>query len=185
MNRFNFKELSIKDVFEIYQSPIKDERGTFTRLFCLNELKKIGWLNQISQINRTFTKTIGSIRGMHFQLPPASESKIIVCTRGEIFDVAVDLRKESKTFLKYTSVILSSKINNMILIPKGFAHGFQTLTKDVELIYFHDYEYTPKSEKGINPLDPLINVNWPIDNKIISIKDKTTKMLSEIDFKGI
>ena len=135
MDRFKFKKLPIKDVFEILQSPIEDKRGYLIRLFCFNELKNIGWSNQIAQINRTFTKKKGTIRGMHFQLPPTTESKIIICTKGIIFDVAVDVRKESKTYLDYVSLKLSSEINNMILIPKGFAHGFQTLSDDVELIY--------------------------------------------------
>ena len=185
MARFKFKKLPIKDVFEIFQSPIVDKRGYLIRLFCFNELKNIGWSNQIVQINRTFTKEKGTIRGMHFQLPPTTESKIIICTKGKVFDVAVDVRKKSKTYLKYVSLNLSSEINNMILIPKGFAHGFQTLSDDVELIYFHDHSYSPEFEKSINPLDPLININWPIQNKIISKKDKSTKILSENNFKGI
>ena len=185
MNRFKFNELSIKGIYEITHLPINDQRGYLSRLFCSNEMRNLGWGGAILQINKTFTKKCGSIRGMHFQLPPATESKIIICLKGEIFDVVVDIRKESKTFLKYISVMLKSDLNNMLLIPKGFAHGFQTLNDNVELLYLHDHEYNPNLERGINPLDPLINVKWPLKNSIISEKDSSSKVIDKLEFKGI
>ena len=135
-----------------------------------------------SQVNKTLTKKRGTIRGMHFQNPPASESKIVICLKGEIIDLAIDVRKSSKTFLKYVSLNLSDVRNNMILIPKGFAHGFQTLTDDVELLYFHDHEYSPKYEQGINPFDPDLGTN---KKAIVSKKDTESELLRSYNFKGI
>ena len=185
MNRFNFRKLSIDGVFEITNIPISDERGFLSRLSCANELQNLGWKNNVIQINRTLTRQIGTIRGMHYQKPPASETKIIICLKGEIFDVAIDIRKESKTFLKYISLKISEEQNNMLLIPKGFAHGFQTLTNNVELLYLHDYKYSPEYDSGLNPLDPSININWPITENKISKKDSNSRLINEYNFIGI
>lgn len=187
MKRFKSKELNIDGVHEITHLPKGDERGYLTRLFCSEEIKNFGFHNKIVQINRTFTKHAGTIRGMHFQLPPGNETKIIICIKGEIFDVVVDVRKNSKTFLKYTSLKISNKLNNMIFIPKGFAHGFQTLSNDVELIYLHDKQYFPELEKGLNPLDPKINIDWPnkSNNIIISKRDQNCILLENSKFEGI
>ena len=185
MNRFSFKKLQIEDVLEIKHFPISDKRGFLTRLFCLEEINTFSTFKGIKQINRTFTNKKGSIRGIHFQNPPASETKIIICTKGKIFDVAVDLRKNSKTYLKHVSIILNSDLNNMILIPKGFAHGFQTLTDNVELIYFHDHEYSPSLESGFNPFDPLLKIEWPLEDYIISKKDINSKPINQNQFQGL
>ena len=185
MTRFKFQELEINDVFEISNMPLIDERGYLTRLFCCENFHDIGSFDSISQVNRTFTKNKGTIRGMHFQNPPASESKIIICLKGEIMDVAIDVRKNSKTFLKHVSLRLNNEKNNMILIPKGFAHGFQTLTDNVELLYFHDHKYSPVNEKGINPFDPEVGINWPIKKATTSKKDKEYDLLKNYKFEGI
>ena len=187
MKRFNSRKLNLDGVKEITHIPIEDERGNLTRLFCSEEIRNLGFANKIIQINRTFTKQIGTIRGMHFQLPPGDETKIIICTKGEIYDVAVDIRKDSKTFLKYTSLKISSRLNNMILIPKGFAHGFQTLSNDVELLYLHDNQYLPNLENGLNPFDPKINIDWPNKSNQIKIskRDQNCILLEDSKFKGV
>ena len=157
----NLKIASIKN--------INDKRGFFGRLFC----KKIFGKNfkNISQINRSLTKKKFTIRGMHYQAPPFSEDKIIICTKGKIFDVAIDLRKKSKTFGKWQSVILSSKNNKMFLIPKGFAHGFMSLEKNTEIIYFVSEFYNPKKEKGVLYNDPFFSIKWPAKPTLVSKKD--------------
>ena len=184
MKRFIYRKLNIKDLLEIKYFPISDERGFLSRIFCIEEINKFSTFKDIKQINRTFTKKKGAIRGLHFQYPPASETKIIICTKGEIFDVAIDIRKNSKTYLKHVSIILNSDLNNMFLIPKGFAHGFQTLTNNVELIYLHDHAYNPNLESGLNPFDPLLKINWPLENYTISQKDLTSKLINQNEFQG-
>nr|WP_075440440.1 dTDP-4-dehydrorhamnose 3,5-epimerase family protein [Prochlorococcus marinus] len=185
MSRFSYKRLEIKEVLEINHHPISDKRGFLSRIFCIEEINKFSKFKEIKQINRTFTNKKGSIRGLHFQYPPASETKIIICTKGQIFDVALDIRKNSKTYLEHVSIILNSDLNNMVLIPKGFAHGFQTLTDNVELIYLHDYEYSPKFESGLNPFDQLLKIDWPLQDYSISQKDFNSKSINEKKFQGI
>ena len=127
--------------------PIEDERGWFARTYCKNEFGKIGHTKDWVQLNHSFTKQIGSIRGMHFQLAPFSEIKLVRCIAGAVYDVIIDLRKNSPTFFKYFGVELSASNKKMIYIPEGFAHGFQALTDDCELIYHHSQFYTPGVEE--------------------------------------
>tara|TARA_Y100001958_G_scaffold149934_1_gene133113 strand:+ start:411 stop:941 length:531 start_codon:yes stop_codon:yes gene_type:complete len=164
-----FKYTKIKNLKIASIKNINDKRGFFGRLFC----KKLFGKNfkNISQINRSFTKKKFTIRGMHYQVPPFSEDKIIFCTKGKIFDVAIDLRKKSKTFGKWHSVILSSKNNKMFLIPKGFAHGFMSLEKNTEIIYFVSQFYNSKKERGVLYKDPFFSIKWPAKPSKISKKD--------------
>ena len=155
----------------------KDNRGFFIKLFCKeNFSKKLNNLN-IKQINYSFNKKKGTIRGLHYQDNPYSEQKILYCLKGKIFDVIVDIRKSSKNYLKYKKFILEEKKNEVLIIPKGFAHGFQTLTNNCKILYFHSGLYKKKFEKGINPMDSNIRINWPIKKVIISKKDKNRKFL--------
>ena len=185
MNRLSFKKLELEGLFEILQNPIKDKRGYLSRVFCNNEISKYGFSNAISQINTTLTLKKGTIRGLHFQRYPATDTKIILCLKGSIFDVVVDIRKDSPTFLKWISLELSCRKKNMILINKGFAHGFQTLSDDVELLYFHDHEYVSTLDTTINPFDPSINIKWPLDKSCISEKDLNGSFISNSNFIGI
>ena len=185
MNRFEQKKLPISGLVEVRQIPIKDERGFFSRLFCKDDFLDFGFTNKISQINHTFTKEAGSIRGMHFQYPPSMETKLVICIKGSIFDVAVDIRKNSPTFLHWNAVELSAESHNSFLIPKGFAHGFQTLVKEVELIYLHDNSYNKSLESGLNPYDPSLKIEWPKKTNLISQKDSDFPYIKSINFLGI
>ena len=131
-----------------------------------------------------FNKKKGTLRGLHYQINPFSETKLIKCVGGSVFDVAVDLRKDSPTFLKYFSINLNIESNYSILIPKGFAHGFQTLENNSSLVYFHSNYYNKDYERGIKFSDKLINIKWPIQNRIISKRDLSHPQLN-FDFKGI
>lgn len=184
MSRFNFCNLYIDRLVRIERKPIEDSRGSFVRMFCVSDLQNIGWDKPISQINVTHTKTRGAIRGLHFQRTPYSEMKLVSCTRGEIWDVAVDLRSNSDTFLQWHAEVLSPKNGYSLLIPEGFAHGFQALTDDVEILYFHSEKYEPSSEGGLNFADPLLNIAWPIDLTEISPRDLAHPFLNS-QFPGV
>jgi dTDP-4-dehydrorhamnose 3,5-epimerase len=179
-----FKELKLKSAYIITLDSFNDERGNFTRLFCKKELSKIGFNKEIIQINHSYTKKKSTVRGMHFQYPPHAEIKIIKCVKGSVFDVIIDLRKGSPTFLKWHGEILSEKNNKIIYVPEGFAHGFQTLEDNCELIYLHSNEYNKESEGSINHLDSKIGINWPLKISNISEKDLNIPFLDKI-FKGI
>jgi len=163
---------------------LQDERGEFSRIFCDDELQEV--LNQktIKQINRSMTRKVGAVRGMHFQNTPHAEIKIVRCLRGKVFDVAVDLRRDSATFLKWFGVELSPLKNMALVIPEGCAHGFQVLEGDSELLYLHTAPYTPSSEAAICFDDPLIGIAWPITPTEISQRDLSHPYLNQA-FKGI
>tara|TARA_Y100001968_G_C19297228_1_gene687232 strand:- start:477 stop:1034 length:558 start_codon:yes stop_codon:yes gene_type:complete len=185
MIRFKNNNLSISGLIEIKHKPITDSRGFFSRIFCKDDFKDVGFNTQISQINHTFTRDAGSIRGMHFQYPPAMETKLVTCIKGSIFDVAVDIRRDSPSFLKWDAIELSAKSHNSLIIPKGFAHGFQTLVDEVEIIYFHDNSYDKSLESGLNPHDPFLNIEWPRKTNLISERDSNFPFIKSIKFSGI
>ncbi|MFX0186799.1 MAG: dTDP-4-dehydrorhamnose 3,5-epimerase [Candidatus Hodarchaeota archaeon] len=182
--KLKFFDTDIKDVYIIKPDPFIDHRGMFARVFCKEEFKEISHDKEIVNINHSATKIKGSIRGMHFQNPPKAEIKIIKCIKGSIFDVAIDLRKNSPTFLKHHSEILSAKNMKMLYVPEGFAHGFQSLEDDVEMIYYTTEFYSPESENGVRYSDPKIAINWPLDVTDISEKDNNLKLLTD-DFEGL
>ena len=166
------------------RNPIADDRGWFERLYCSEELKAVGVRKAIVQINRTLTKKKGSIRGMHFQYPPHAEMKIVTCLKGSIFDVAVDLRSGSETFLKWHSEVLTQDDHRSLVIPEGFAHGFQTMTDDCELLYLHTAGYNPNSEGALHALDDKISIAWPLPVGEISHRDMNHPMVDS-NFNGI
>src|SRR3990167_11349666 len=153
-NHFDIINTPLSSLKIINRKPIHDHRGYFERLFCNEAFQKLILGKPIRQVNHTLTSNRGTVRGMHFQYPPYTETKLISCIRGEVFDVAVDLRKNSPTFLKYHAEILTDSNHKTFVIPDGFAHGFQTLTDDCELLYFHTSPYHKPSEGGLNALDP-------------------------------
>ncbi len=174
----------INDLFILKSEPLIDNRGYFERLFCMNELKELLNDNSIVQVNHSFTKKKGAIRGMHFQMPPKAEIKIVKCLKGSVYDVAVDLRNNSSTFLKWYSEVLTPENGLMMLIPKGFAHGFQTLEKNTELLYFHTEFYNKEFESGIRFNDLALKINWKLSVSEISDRDKSFKII-ENSFAGL
>ena len=179
-----FISKSLKDAYLVITESSKDKRGSFSRLFCEKEFNPINSSKKIVQINHSATKSKGSIRGMHYQESPALESKIVTCIKGSVYDVIIDLRKNSETFLKWTKEILTSKNNKMLYVPEGFAHGFQTLENNCELLYLHSQFYNPNLENGIHFKEPKVNIDWPLDIAEISEKDNNIPFLSE-NFIGI
>lgn len=153
-------------------------------MFCAGDLAEAGWVRPISQINHNRTSAKGSVRGLHFQLPPHAEMKLVNCIRGRIWDIAVDLRKGSPTFLKWHAEELSAENRRSLLIPEGFAHGFQTLTDDCEVLYMTSHPYAPDAEGGIRPDDPMLEVNWPLEFAEVSERDKSHPLLNT-KFDGI
>jgi len=168
----------------ITAEPFCDERGYFERVFCQKELSSIKENIVIQQINHSLTKKRGTIRGMHFQYPPHAEIKIVRCTKGKIFDVAVDLRKESKTFLKWHGEVLSADNLKLLAVPEGFAHGFQALEDDSEIIYFNTKFYCKEAEGALKFDDPKLNIDWPLKMTGVSEKDASHPYIEE-DFEGI
>lgn len=179
-----FNETVLSGCFVIDLEPGVDERGWFARTYCKEEFRNIGHEKEWLQLNHSFTTQRETIRGMHFQWPPFSEIKLVRCIAGAVYDVVIDLRKDSSTFLKYFGVKLSAGNRKMIYIPEGFAHGFQTLADDTELIYHHTSMYTPGAEEGIKYDDPLINIEWPLPAANISVRDNSFSLLNE-NFKGL
>ena len=177
-------ETPLKDAFLIEAEPFEDNRGLFARIFCKKELMNINNNKEIVQINQSITKKKGSIRGMHYQISPFAEAKIVKCIKGRVYDVIIDLRKDSPTFLQHFPTELSKKNMKMIYVPEGFAHGFQTLEDNCELIYFHTNYYSAEHEKRINCKDNILGIKWPIEITDISEKDKKAETL-EKNYEGI
>jgi dTDP-4-dehydrorhamnose 3,5-epimerase len=171
MSRFDITDLPLPGLKLIQRKPLGDARGFLARLFCADELSTAGWQQPIVQINHTYTARRGAVRGMHYQQPPHAEMKLVTCLRGGIWDVAVDLRAASLTFLHWHAEILSAENHRALLIPEGFAHGFQALTDDVQLLYCHSAAYQPEYERGLNALDPRLEIDWPLTITELSQRD--------------
>jgi dTDP-4-dehydrorhamnose 3,5-epimerase len=182
--RFEIQETAIQGLVILHRKVIGDYRGYLERMFCSDELQPVLDGRRIVQINHTLTNAIGALRGMHFQYPPHAETKFVSCLKGAVFDVAIDLRQGSPTFLQWHAEILTPEAHNTFVIPEGFAHGFQTLTKHCEMIYLHTSNYHPDSEGGVNALDPVFGIKWPLTIAEISEKDEDHPFLAE-NFEGI
>lgn len=179
-----FSPTPLQGSYVIDLAPFRDERGWFARTYCENEFEEIGHTAKWVQMNHSYTAKRGTIRGMHFQVPPYREIKMVRCVRGKVFDVIVDIRRNSQTFLQWFGLELSADAMNMLYIPAGFAHGFQTLSDDCELIYHHSEFYTPGAEGGIKYNDPAVDIRWPLEVLFISERDLNHPVLNE-NFKGI
>lgn len=179
----NILDTPIAGVKIVGTTPVTDQRGYFARWFCERELAPILGVRKIVQINYSKTLEIGSIRGMHFQKSPHAEMKFIRCLRGRVFDVALDLRKDSPTFLKWHAQELTPDSGHMFIIPEGCAHGFQVMEPDSELLYLHTDFYEPSSEGGVYYADNLINISWPLPPANISERDGKYPPLDN-NFKG-
>lgn len=184
MKKFKTCELPIEGLKIIEWIPFEDSRGKFEKLFCGLTFRELGFPGQVMQINRSITRVRGTVRGMHFQYPPHTEAKIVFCLKGAIWDVALDLREGSETFLKWHGVELREDISQAIFIPVGFAHGFQTLTDNVEMLYIHSAPYVPDSEGGLNPFDPKLAIPWPLEVTVIAERDRSFPFIDE-NFRGI
>ena len=184
MSRFVIEKTPIDGLHVIQRKPIGDERGYLERMFCGDELKPIIDKHSIVQINHTLTEKAGTVRGMHFQHPPHAEMKLVSCLRGKVFDVAVDLRKGSPTFLQWHAEVLTETNHKTFVIPEGFAHGFQTLTEDCGLLYLHTAAYSPDAEAGLNALDPRLAIAWPMPIAESSERDQNHAMLTS-EFIGL
>lgn len=169
-----FTELSLKGAYLIELSYIRDERGHFARSFCSEAFKKHGICHHYPQCNISFNKKAGTLRGMHYQKGKDSEAKLIRCTRGKVYDVIIDLRQESSTYMSWEAVELSQEDGKILYVPEHFAHGFYTLEDNTELFYQMSNFFIPESARGIHWGDPKVNITWPFEKpKIISEKDES------------
>jgi dTDP-4-dehydrorhamnose 3,5-epimerase len=184
MSRFSIHETPLADLYILERHPLEDNRGFLERIFCHEELGSYLQGKTIRQINHTLTRKAGIVRGIHFQHPPHDETKIVTCLRGKVLDVVVDLRKGSQTFLMHHCTVLTDESFQSLLIPEGFAHGFQTLKADCEILYFHTADYKADAEGGINALDQRLNIEWPLPVTERSERDHNHPMLAA-DFSGI
>jgi dTDP-4-dehydrorhamnose 3,5-epimerase len=175
---FQFERTKIPDVILIKPKVFNDERGFFMETYKKSEFKENGIDVDFVQCNHSKSSK-GVIRGLHFQKEPCAQSKLVRCIRGKIFDVAVDIRKNSKTFGNYVSVELSEENKYLLFIPQGFAHGFQVLSEEAEIEYLVDNEYAPDYEEGIIYDDETIGIKWPENNPVVSGKDLSLSSIKE------
>lgn len=180
----NVVETPLPDLKIVQSTSHADARGSFTRLFCAREFEPVIGGRQVVQINHSYTKRAGTIRGLHFQQLPHAEMKMVRCLRGRVWDVAVDLRPNSPTFLKWYAHELGPKLGTMMVIPEGFAHGFQALEADSELLYLHSEFYNAKSEAGLRYDDPKLAISWPLTPCELSRRDLAHPVLND-DFRGV
>jgi dTDP-4-dehydrorhamnose 3,5-epimerase len=182
--RFEFLSTPLIGLWVIKRIPIEDERGFFCRMYCAEEFLNAGLHKSITQVNYAFTRKKGTVRGLHFQYPPRAETKVVNCLRGEIFDIAVDIRQGSPTFLQWHSEVLSATNMKGFLIPEGFSHGFQALTDDCIITYLHTGLYAPGAEGGLNVQDPRLAIPWPLKITGLSNKDLHCTFIDH-KFEGI
>ena len=176
-----FTELPLPGAYVIEPERREDNRGYFARAFCQNEFAKHGLKPVIAQANVAYNRVAGTLRGMHFQFPPAAETKVVRATRGSIVDIIVDLRPESPTYLQHVAVRLDEENGRALYVPERFAHGYQTLVDGTETSYFVGEFYTPETEGGLSPTDPRLALSWPLPVAAISEKDAAWAGLDEVE----
>jgi dTDP-4-dehydrorhamnose 3,5-epimerase len=179
----NFRNTEINGVIEFFRTAFEDERGVFQRLFECESFTPFLNDENIVHINHSLSCNVGDVRGLHLQIAPFQEIKIIQAVKGKVLDYAVDLRKDSPTFLKHVSIELSAGFKNGLILPKGIAHGFQVLEKESELIYFHTEKYYKDFERGFNIRDPLLGIRLPHEIKFMTEKDKSYPFITDL-FEG-
>lgn len=184
MARFGFHDLPLPGLKLVQRKPITDARGFFARFYCAVEFRAAGMDKPIAQINHTLTRRKGAVRGLHFQHPPHAETKLVSCLSGAVFDVAVDMRAGSPSFLRWHGEILSAENQRSLLIPEGFAHGFQTLSEDCELLYLHTTAFHPEAEGALNSADPALAIQWPLSVSELSDRDRSHPFI-DAHFSGI
>jgi dTDP-4-dehydrorhamnose 3,5-epimerase len=178
MGRFQFETTALAGLHAVRRTRLEDGRGFFDRLFCAAEFAGVGWTLPVAQINHSYTRQRGAVRGLHFQQAPHAEDKLVNCLRGEVFDVAVDLRQGSPTLLRWHGELLSASNGRALLIPRGFAHGFQALSADCELLYLHSSPYVPQAEGALNVRDPQLHIDWPLPITDLSARDASQPLLA-------
>ena len=175
-----FRETPLKGAFVVDLDRIEDERGFFARSFCEKEFSALGLDSRFVQCNVSYNRLAGTLRGMHFQAEPHGEAKLVCCTRGAILDVVVDVRPDSPTYLNWFGKEISAENRTALFIPRGFAHGFQTLVDDSEVLYQMSEFFHPDSARGIRWDDPVLAICWPLGNFIISEKDRAYPPLQKV-----
>ncbi|GAB0149502.1 MULTISPECIES: dTDP-4-dehydrorhamnose 3,5-epimerase family protein [unclassified Marichromatium] len=175
---------AIAGVEVIARTPLADARGVFERLYCAMDLAALGGGRPIVQINRSLTRARGTVRGLHYQRPPHAETKFVTCLRGAVWDLALDLRAGSPTFLQWHAERLEAERPTTLVIPEGCAHGFQTLTEDCELLYLHTAPHVPEAEGGVRVDDPRLAIPWPLPLGERSARDRALALLDD-EFRGI
>lgn len=176
-----FAETELPGSYIIEPQRLDDERGFFARTWCEREFRERGLDEKIVQCNISFNKKKGTLRGMHYQVHPHAETKLIRCARGAIYDVIADIRRDSPTYMRHMAIVLSAENRKMLYVPKGFAHGFQTLEDDTEVCYQMSDSYAPQSARGFRWNDPAFRIAWPDDTRTISMKDLSYPDFSPID----
>ena len=183
MSRLTCVATPLRGLVRIERQKLVDARGFFSRVFCSDELVAAGWVGTVAQINHSHTTHSGTVRGMHYQRPPHAEMKLVSCLQGDVWDVAVDLRHGSSTFLRWHAERLSADNGCALLIPPGFAHGFQALSDDATLLYCHSAAYVAEAEAGLHPLDTRLDIRWPLPAQQLSPRDAGQALLAP-DFEG-
>ena len=178
-----FTQTPLSGSYVIEIERVKDQRGFFARTYCQHEFEEHGLNSRIVQCNLSFNQERGTLRGMHFQAAPFQEAKLVRCTNGAIFDVIIDLRRKSPTFLKHFDIVLSAENSCMLYVPEGFAHGFLTLEDQTTVFYQMSEFYEPSAARGFRWNDPLITINWPIRINVISERDATYADISLDSFE--
>lgn len=184
MSEFTVATTPLAGLMLVRRQRREDLRGFFSRLFCASEMAELGWKHGVAQVNHSLTRAAGTVRGMHFQRPPQDEDKYVSCLHGAVYDVAVDLRANSPTFLRWHGDTLSAANGHSLLIPRGFAHGFQALEPDTELIYLHSAPYVADAEGGLHPGDPRLGIAWPLPLRELSARDAALPPLTA-EFTGL
>jgi dTDP-4-dehydrorhamnose 3,5-epimerase len=184
MQRFSVSTTPLHGVVLLAHNRLGDDRGYLERLYCAEELRPLLGSRSILQINRTHTALRGTVRGMHYQRSPFAELKIVMCLRGAVHDIVVDIRTGSPTFLGSHHFRLAADDRQALVIPEGFAHGFQALANGSELLYFHTARYYPEAEGGLNVRDPRLGIEWPLPVVGLSERDERHPMLQD-DFDGV
>lgn len=182
--RFDVSGTELAGVYLLQRKPQVDERGWFERMYCTTDLAEVLGSRSIQQANRSLTRLKATVRGLHYQVRPSAEAKVVSCLHGAIFDVAVDVRRDSPTFLRWHAELLTAENRRSLFIPEGFAHGFQAVENDCEVLYFATAAYDPSAERGLHPLDPRVAIAWPLDIEQLSERDASHPEVAP-DFDGI